>query len=95
MSSRKTVSLIESPIGEIEAEDLEYSTVKEDWNVYDLQDGSRIKVKLSVAKISRGIDPKTGKAYFLPNGEPLYNVRWNVNISAEVPRNILKKLKGV
>ena len=94
MGKKRTITLVDSPTGEIEAEDLDFSVVKEDWNSYRLEDGTILKVKLSVAKISRGIDPKTKGAYILPSGEPLYNVRWNTNISAEVPEETFRKLRG-
>ena len=75
LSKTRTITMIDGPTGQIQAEDLDYKTVREDWNIYELEDETRLKVKLVVAKISRGLDPKTNKPYFLPNGEPLYNVR--------------------
>lgn len=94
VSEKRGMTLIDSPKGEIEAEDLGYKTIKEDWNIYDLEDGTRLRVKLVTAKISRGIDPATGKALILPNGEPLYNVRWTIAFAAEVPKETLQKLKS-
>ena len=91
---RRTVSIIDSPMGKVEAEDLSFKIVKEEPNVYDLEDGTRLKIRLILNKASRGIDPRTNKALFLPSGEPLYNALWGVNVYVEVPRETTKRLKG-
>jgi hypothetical protein len=93
LPEKKTITMVDSPKGMIEAVDLEYKTVREDPNVYELEDGTRLKVRLYINKISRGIDPDTKKTYILPNGEPLYNIRWALGISAEVPKETFERLK--
>jgi hypothetical protein len=93
-NKKRTISVIDSPKGKIEAEDLEFKVVREEPNVYDLEDGTRLKIRLVLNKVSRGIDPETKKAFFLPNDEPLYNANWGVSIFAEVPRETTKRLKG-
>lgn len=84
---------VTSPKGMIRAKDLEFETLKEDWNVYKLEDGTIIKVKLIVGKISRGIDTETGDIYYLEDtGEPFYNVRSRTMVIAEIPNKLLKPL---
>jgi len=93
MTEKKTISIVGSPKGRIEAEDLDFKMIKEYWNVYELEDGSMLRVKPILGKVSRGIDPQTEKPYILENSEPLYSIRYKIEIAADVPRETLKKLK--
>lgn len=71
--------------------DLTFKTIHEDWNLYELEDGSLIKAKLIAHKIARGIDPKTGDILrVLESGEPLYDVRYSVVIVAQVPKELME-----
>ena len=90
MSARR-ISRIPYQQGTIEAEDLEFKTIREDWNLYELEDGTLMKVKMVVNKISRGIDPQTGGMLRVPlSGEPYYNVRYNVTVVAEVSEKLMR-----
>jgi hypothetical protein len=92
ISERKTYSKIPTPIGIIDALDLKFKVINEDWNVYDLEDGTQLRVRINVSKISRGIDPNTGDVFISPNGEPFYNVVANTTMAANVPKEVLEKL---
>ncbi len=48
---------------EVEAERVDFKTVKEDWNIYELIDGTIIRTKNIVVEIYRleSIDPATGQ----------------------------------
>lgn len=82
---------IPSPKGMIRAKNLEFETLKEDWNIYKLEDGTIIKAKLVVGQISRGINPETEEIYYIEGtGEPLYNIRSRNVVIAEVPKELLK-----
>ncbi len=48
--------------------DLKFDIVKEDWNVYQLKDGSKLSIKPVLVAVSR-----TNK--YDPNGEPLYQIQ--------------------
>jgi len=93
MQEKKTrrITTIPSPSGNIRGEDLDFKIIKEDYNVYELEDGTILKVKVIAGKISRGIDPDTGGIYYLPDGEPLYNVRHQIAVYAEVPEKLRKE----
>jgi len=87
----KKISRMSSPEGEILAEDLEYETIKEDWNIYKLADGTTLKVKMVVQKISRGVMDDQKTIRYAPDGIPMYAARWSVVMAPDVPEELLKK----
>jgi hypothetical protein len=93
MAEKKTYSKVPTPFGMTTALDITFTVVKEDWNVYDLADGTQLKVRFNVAKISRLIDPKTGKTFIQPNGELAYNINGNPTIVITTPKEVLEKLE--
>ena len=89
----RTYSIIQGPDGKpIRAVDLKFEPIKEDWNIYRLEDGTILRIKLIATKISRGIDER-GEIIYNPAGEPLYNVRWTAVVAADVPEKLIKKIK--
>lgn len=87
----RKISQISTPTGIIKAQDLEYETVKEDWNIYKLEDGTTLKAKIVAGKISRGLADDGKSILYNPDGEPFYNIRYSVSIISEVPEQLLKK----
>jgi hypothetical protein len=77
--------------GEIFAEDMEYETIKEDWNSYKLADGSTLRIKLVVQNIYRALMDDKKELRYTPNGIPLYSTRWTVVLAPDVPEELLKK----
>jgi len=59
---------------ELQVVEQDFETVKEDWNEYRLLDGGRIRLKTTVQKVYRILDP-AGKPAFTPDGEPNVVVR--------------------
>jgi hypothetical protein len=54
----------------VAAEALEFSAVSpEPWAVYQLEDGTQVKVKTVLAQVFRIIDK------YLPNGDPVYGLQ--------------------
>jgi hypothetical protein len=86
-----TVSRIQIEGGSVLAQDLKYETIKEDWNVYKLEDGTIFKAKLAATKISRGLSEDGKSIFYSSNGEPLYNIRYTVIVSPEVSEKLLRK----
>lgn len=82
---------IPGPQGMIKGKELTFEVEEESWNVYKLEDGTILRVKLIATKIARGLDPETGDIFYLPLGEPMYNIRHTVVVSAQVPNELLKK----
>jgi hypothetical protein len=69
---------------EVEAMNVDFETVKEDWNEYKLTDGTILKFKTVVSNVIRteNYDPMTG--------DPVYHVRstniLRVNVPSELKR---------
>ena len=72
---------------EVEAVDVDFETVKEDWNEYKLEDGTVLKFKTVVSSIIRteDYDPMTG--------DPVYHIRSTNILRANVAEE-LKRLPG-
>lgn len=72
---------------EVEAIDVDFTTVNEDWNEYRLEDGTVLKFKTVVSSIIRteNYDPMTG--------DPVYHVRSTNLLRVKVPDE-LKRLPG-
>ncbi|MFC2026548.1 hypothetical protein ACFLUX_01055 [Chloroflexota bacterium] len=87
----RKISQIPTPTGKMKALDLEYETVKEDWNIYKLEDGTILKAKIVAGKISRGLADDGKSIFYNPDGEPFYNIRFSVSIVPEVPEKLLEK----
>jgi len=67
---------------ELEAMDVDFETVKEDWNEYTLEDGTVLKFKTVVSSIIRteDYDPMTG--------DPVYHVRSTNLLRVKVPQEM-------
>ena len=66
-----------------------FKALKEDWNEYELEDGTRVRVKLVVQSISYALDPSTGEVIRSPSGEPVLNVKHSVVVAALFPEERL------
>lgn len=76
---------IKRPNGKIvEAEDIDFKPIKEDWNVYELEDGRILKIKVVVARVLRTEEKDTF------TGEPIYIVR-SQNVLTVVPPKKIKE----
>jgi len=67
-----------------DAIDTDFKTVKEDWNVYDLQDGSRIRLKTVVSIIAKVPNE------FDNEGNPVYVVKASNVMSVSAPDHLKK-----
>ncbi len=66
---------------EIMGEEVEFESEREAWNVYILQDGTKLKLKSVVASIVRLDEYK-------PDGEPIYLVNASNVVTADVPDSL-------
>ena len=66
---------------------VDFQVIKEDWNEYDLSDGTKLKVKLVLVDVLRF--PR-----YNPIGEPIYQIMsQNVVKTAYVPEELKQKQK--
>ena len=70
---------------EVDATEVDFQTRKEDWNEYQLMDGSEVKMKLVVSGVFR-ID-----SLYDDEGNPVYQIK-STNIAAvKSPDNLKRK----
>ena len=79
------------PISELRScivdEDIDFRTTRQSWNVYELENGIKIKLRLSVTSISR-----TSK--FDSYGMPIYIIDSNIEGKTEIPDSWQNLSKG-
>lgn len=68
-----------------EVENVNFKPVKEEWNEYELEDGTTLRMRLVVGKVLRSENRRT------PAGEPIYNVRHQNVIMTDVPDELIEK----
>lgn len=70
---------------ETEGVELEFKALKEDWNKYEVSDGSVIQLKDVVMKIIRLKDK------YDPEGSPIYVIKTSPVINISAPEQLKKK----
>jgi hypothetical protein len=71
----------------VESVDLDFTEVEEHWNVYQLSDGTKLKVKLIVRGVKR-------LNQFEPDGTPVYLINsMNVVRAVDIPDSVKAKPK--
>ena len=83
MSSRVT---LEYQGRKVSGQKVAFDIEKENWNVYRLEDGSTVRVRLVVAQIIR-IDGE-----YTPEGDPVYLVNSTNVVTTDVPDHLRKDL---
>jgi len=76
-------------IGEdwVDGEEMQFTMEREDWNIYNLEDGTKIKVKLIPTKIV-----KTDMRHPVRN-DPIYSISSSTIVEAEVLESQKKKIE--
>ncbi len=69
---------------DIMGQEIEFEPESERWNVYILEDGTKLRLKAVAATIVR-LDE------FLPNGDPMYLVNASNVVATDVPENLKRK----
>ena len=78
----------------IKAIPLDFKIIKEDWSIYDLEDGTRIRVKISVTSCDKALNSKTGELMHNEDGSPLYGIEMGVQINYEYSEDVLQTKEG-
>lgn len=71
---------------EVEAVEIDFRSVREDWNEYDLKDGSTLRIKVVLADINR-IEGK-----FDGEGNPIYVVKSGNLVVVKAPDHLKGKI---
>ena len=71
----------------VEGLDLDFRTLREEWNEYETEDGSRIRVKLVVSEIIRT------DQYDTQTDQPLYVVRSGNIVVTKAPDELKEELR--
>ena len=98
-SSKKEVRRIEyrphpdsekAKLGEkVKAEFLDFKIIREDWNIYELEDGTRVRIRVSSRGFVKPLDPKTEEVIYRKE-HPIYGVDFRVETSFEYPEKLLR-----
>lgn len=74
-----------TPLGsqEVDAYELEYETIREDWNQYRLPDGRLVRVKVLVSRFCQVVDDD-GNDLINPDGSPVLIASNRVEVVAEI-----------
>jgi hypothetical protein len=68
----------------VDGEEISFKEIQEQWNEYDLSDGTKLKIKLLLVKVVR-IDEYNAQ------GEPVYVVATQNALNASAPEELKKK----
>jgi len=69
---------------EIMGQEVEFEAERESWNIYVLEDGTKLRMKTVAASIVR-LDE------YLPSGEPMYLVNASNVVATDVPEQLKRK----
>jgi len=86
----RRISVVPGPDGETVAEDLDFTVVEEGAGRYNLADGTKLRARLVARKISRVLTKDGKTIQYSTDGEPVYFVRYQVVLTAEVPESLMK-----
>lgn len=70
---------------EVDAVEVRYKSVREDWNEYDIDDGTTVRVKLLVSEIVRLTDR------FDQEGNPVYVIKSGNVVFVKAPDHLKRK----
>jgi hypothetical protein len=70
---------------QIRAKILDFKTVREDFNEYELEDGTRVKVKVVLTDVRMAVDGE-GKPKLNPDGNPTYHFNFETKVRI-LPKN--------
>jgi len=69
---------------------LDFKIIKEDWNTYELEDGTRARVRIHATAFERPLDPKTDGFIYDREGKPHTGMELGVETFFEYPEELLK-----
>ena len=79
-------------MSKVRAKILDFRTVREDFNEYELEDGTRVKVKVVLADVRMALDEE-GKPKLNPDGNPIYHFNFETKVRI-LPKNRVVTMRG-
>ena len=70
---------------------LDFKTLREDFNEYELEDGTIVKVKIMLADVKMAVDDE-GKPKLNPDGNPIYHLNFETKVRI-IPKKRIVALK--
>lgn len=61
---------------------VDFETMKENWNMYQLEDGTRVRIRIHPTQFNKALDPQTEEVMY-KNGQPIYGVETGIEIVFE------------
>lgn len=74
---------------QVKALSLDFKIIEEGLNVYELEDGTRVRVRATVTGFDKALDSKTEKVLRNKDNTPLYGVGISVQTSVECSEEAL------
>ncbi|MBI4216396.1 MAG: hypothetical protein HY687_03265 [Chloroflexi bacterium] len=75
----------------IKALSLDFKVIEEHWNIYELEDGTRVRARVTVNRFKKALDPRTSEPIYKNNsGEPIYGVDVGIELTFDIPEELLK-----
>lgn len=73
----------------VKAEFVDFKIIKEDWNIYELEDGTRVRIRIHATNFDKALDPETGEVMYR-EAKPQYGVGLGVETVFEYPEELVK-----
>ena len=67
----------------VEAEYVDFESIKEDWSIWELSDGSKVRGKLSLIAVYAPLEPGTTEIIREADGSPRYGAAFSVKVVFE------------
>ncbi len=74
---------------QIKALSLDFKIIEEGQNVYELEDGSIVRIRVCATGFDRALDPKTEKPLRNKDNTPMYGIGLNIHPSVEYSEEAL------
>lgn len=68
---------------------VDFETIKEDWSIYHLVDGTRVRIRCHPTQFNKALDPQTGKVMYR-KGQPIYGVQAGIEVVFEPDEALIK-----
>lgn len=75
----------------VKALSIDFKPIEERWNTYELADGTRVRIRTSVVRCERLLDPETEQFSYKADGTPIYGIEFGVEVAFDFSEDVLKK----